>query len=263
MMRLRALAVSLMAISASLSCTADRPSSPTTRPVSVQRTADPQKPGWTLTFHDEFDRPTLNTDEWIAYYRNNKSLPAHYVIDDGVLHLRMDRDAPGSRGGNAGRVSGIETRRSPKSFAQQYGYFELRARCAKGSGVQSAFWLSPLDSRYDVVTSAGGIRTSPREATEIDIFEQHGKEPRGNNFTVHYGSPAGHGSDARHVILPIDLTDDFHVFGFEWTRDTMIWTVDGSEVHRSDKVPHHPFFIRLSLYEGDSEWRGKVNPTDP
>src|SRR5439155_20646536 len=170
------------------------------------------KPGWTLTFHDEFDGPQLDLNKWIPRYRGMEALPANYVIQDGILHLRMDRDLPGPRSpGGKDRVTGIETRRSRRPFAQQYGLFELRARCCKGSGIQSAWWLSPMDSDYFRIKSEGGMRASPREATEIDIFEQQGKEPQWNNFTVHYGGAAIEGSDARHTQLPFSLTDDFHI----------------------------------------------------
>jgi beta-glucanase (GH16 family) len=238
----------------------NRPKLPESRPAEQPL----EKPGWTLTFHDEFDGPELDRDNWITFYRGNSSLPAHYVIRDGMLHLRMDRDAPPPRSpGSNDRVSGIETRRAGKPFAQQYGWFELRARCCKGSGMQSAWWMTPIDSAYDKITSEGGTRKSAREATEIDIFEQLGREPEWNNFTVHYGSATSHGSDARHVKLPFSLTDEFHVYAFDWDAQRMIWYVDGREVHRSDKVPHNPFFLRLSFYEGDNAWRGNVDPADP
>src|SRR5262245_58487876 len=91
-----------------------------TKQTDAQLKGGLEREGWTLTFHDEFDGPALDLDRWNAFYRNNKSLPANYVIEDGVLHLRMDADKPPSRGGNSGRVSGIETRDAPVPFAQQY-----------------------------------------------------------------------------------------------------------------------------------------------
>jgi beta-glucanase (GH16 family) len=224
-----------------------------------------QKPGWTLTFHDEFDGGSLDHDKWCTNYRANPALPAHYVVYDGVLHLRMNRDLPPPRRpGSNDRVSGIETRSAGKPFAQQYGWFEIRARCAPGSGTQSAFWLSPLDSAYHKLKSDGGTRADYREAGEIDIFEQHGREPNGNNFNIGYSHNAQHqGTEPRHVQFPFSFTTDFHVFACEWSERAVIWYIDGLEVHRSNKVPHTPFFVRLSLYEGDDLWRGKVNPNDP
>lgn len=229
-------------------------------PASAPQSID--KPGWTLVFHDEFEKPDLDLYKWIPRYRGMEVLPANYLIENGILHLRMDKDRPPMRGPND-RVCGIETRRSRRPFAQQYGLFELRAKCAKGSGMQSAWWMSPMDRDYETLNTEGGIRKSPTECSEIDIFEQLGREPKWNNFTVHYGSAAKPGSDPTHAELPFDMTSDFHVYLFEWNEKEMIWWVDGIEVKRSDKVPHHAFFIRLSLYEGDNNWRGKVDRTQP
>src|SRR5207245_1046234 len=133
------------------------------------------------------------------------------------------------------RISGIETGRAPKPFAQQYGWFEIRARCAKGSGLACAFWLSPYDKKYMRLKVDGGTRAGADEANEIDIFEQQGNDPQGNNFTIHYGhDPLEQGSDARHVIFPFDLTADFHVYALDWNARDVIWYVDGREVHRSN-----------------------------
>jgi beta-glucanase (GH16 family) len=65
------------------------------------------------------------------------------------------------------------------------------------------------------------------------------------------------------VIFPFDLTADFHVYGLEWDAKAVTWYVDGKQVHRSDKSPRNPFFIRLGIYEGDSPWSGKMDPNDP
>jgi beta-glucanase (GH16 family) len=244
--------------------TAVHAAAPPATPPAASAPADAQKPGWKLTFDDEFNGATLDTQRWNTNYRGNASLPANYVLTDGILHLRIDRDAPPPRGDGGGRVSGIETRRSGQPFAQQYGWFEVRARCHKGAGVACAFWLSPLDGDYDKLKIDGGTRDSANEATEMDIFEQQGNDPNGNNFTVHYGrSYSEHGSDARHTIFPFDLTTEFHTYALEWNADSIIWYLDGKEVQRSDKAPHTPFFIRLSLYEHNSPWCGDIDPNDP
>ncbi len=223
------------------------------------------RPGWELTWHDEFDRPELDAQRWMPRYRGNEKLPAYYLLRDGLLSLLVDKDRPPERGAGQGRVSSVQTSRSPEPFAQQYGWFELRARCAKGSGTCSAFWMSPLDGAYKNLASDGGLRSSENEAMEIDIFEHLGKLPKHNHFTVHYGRSylTGHRSEHRQVEFADDLTADFHVYALEWTREALVWWVDGREVARSDKAPRAPFFCYLSLYEGDHPWRGNVSPQDP
>jgi len=99
-----------------------------------------EKPGWVLTFQDEFDGPTLDTTKWHSLWDDWWQGPVNYNIKNGVLHLIID-------GQTSGRVvSGIETSLSPQNFAQQYGLFEIRARCPKGSGLHSGFVLCPKDN---------------------------------------------------------------------------------------------------------------------
>jgi beta-glucanase (GH16 family) len=224
-----------------------------------------EKPGWTVAWHDEFDESTLNRDRWIAAYRGNPALPAHWVSRDGVMRLRIDQAAPASGAGRSDRVSGIETRRAGQPFAQQYGWFEMRARTPKGAGVMAAFWMSPLDSDYERLQSDGGKRATAGEAAEIDIFEQLGRETNSNNHTVHFGRSwaEGHQAEHRRIDLPFSPQEDFHVYALEWNMKALVWYVDGLEVHRSNKTAHTPFFLRVSVYEGDDKWRGAVDRTMP
>ena len=67
-----------------------------------------EKPGWKLTFHDEFDRPQLNDIYWYPAYRSGRveylnrcgleqrwvDHNAHYVIEDGILKLRISEKLP-------------------------------------------------------------------------------------------------------------------------------------------------------------------------
>ena len=66
------------------------------------------KPGWTLAFEDDFDHPRLRDKHWFTSYRAGRKdwfarmgIPsrfddpdAHYVIEDSILRLRIDRDMP-------------------------------------------------------------------------------------------------------------------------------------------------------------------------
>ena len=81
------------------------------------------KPGWRLTFHDEFDRPQLDDMYWFAAYRSGRKEyfkrighesrwvdhNAHYVIEDSALKLRSAWDhaprrrQPPSAASTAGR----------------------------------------------------------------------------------------------------------------------------------------------------------------
>src|SRR5438105_4621912 len=77
------------------------------------------KPGWVLTFHDEFDGDTLDTRKWGGRYT---IIPSLRIVENGIVHLRIERWFPpfGPGGGN-GRISGIESRNAPRPFSQKYG----------------------------------------------------------------------------------------------------------------------------------------------
>jgi hypothetical protein len=237
-----------------------------------------EKPGWVLTFHDEFDAPELDTGKWHTFYRDVKAI---YVIKEGILHLRIDEMLPEPGANKTQRVSSIQTvagrnvwqkvgKEWPggRPFSQRYGWFEIRARCCKGSGRCSAFWMMPADPRYLKLKEDGGIRESNHEAVEIDICEQLGREPMSNHFTVHFGrsnvlEDEGHKQESNAREFTFDHSKDFHIYALEWTRENLIWYVDGKEVVRSDKVPQQPFFIFLGLYEmmpGIKSWSGMLEP---
>ncbi|HJN17741.1 MAG TPA: hypothetical protein QGH10_19740 [Armatimonadota bacterium] len=66
----------------------------------------PDRSGWTLTFGDEFDQPQLDETKWHPYYRDALT---HYVVADGVLHLRIDAELPFAGANNAFRCSSTQT----------------------------------------------------------------------------------------------------------------------------------------------------------
>jgi beta-glucanase (GH16 family) len=142
---------------------------------------------------------------------------------------------------------------------QQYGLFEFRARTPKGPGVMSALWLSPALA-YEKLITDGGKRQSPSEPIDIDIFNHVGNRPNSAEFAAHFGRTLGDQADRKRVDLPFDPADDFHTYALEWTEHALIWTVDGKEMNRSDKVPHMPMFLRLSLFEDPNGAYGPVNP---
>ena len=232
-------------------------------------TAPPDRQGWTLTFHDEFDQPQLDETKWHTYYRDART---HYVIEDGVIHVRIDAELPLAGANKTFRCSSIQT--SPggwvdwpggRPFAQQHGWFEISARCAEGSGRHMAFWMMPADAAYNKLVEDGGTRRDANEAVEIDIFEQLGRDPMSNHFTVHFGrrsSTDDRAAENAHPTLPFDASADFHVYALEWTREKLVWYVDGDEVFRSDKSPQAPFYILLGNYE-NCGWTGPLDTALP
>ena len=128
---------------------------------------------------------------------------AHYVIEDSILKLRIDRDMPRRAKPSAAAVSSIQTsdfrigatpdhvQRLDK-FAQKYGWWEIRSRMPKGDGLHAAFWLVQADPRHQEYTLdnrrlgdvVGQGNRGPDSVVEIDIFEALGRYDRQLNMTV-------------------------------------------------------------------------------
>jgi beta-glucanase (GH16 family) len=195
------------------------------------------------------------------YYANNRS---NSFVKDGVLHLQptltgetfgeqtiqsgvvnlwggtpadactgnnfwgCERSQPGS--GNV--INPIQSARvrSVHSFNFKYGRVEIRAQLPKGDWLWPAIWMLPTRNAYGGWPASG----------EIDIVESRGN-PSGcagggrDSFgsTLHWGP--GYPYDAwekAHADYkhPSDLSDDFHLYGLDWTADGIKTTIDGTVV---------------------------------
>ena len=117
------------------------------------------KPGWKMTFCDDFDVPVLDDMYWYPAYRSGRkeyfkrighpsrwqNHNACYEIADSILKLRITPDRPFRKNPLDWCVSCLCTsdHRFGKTtdevqilekFAQEYGRFEIRCRCASAKG---------------------------------------------------------------------------------------------------------------------------------
>jgi beta-glucanase (GH16 family) len=215
------------------------------------QTTPPEKPGWTLTFHDEFDGTKLDTAKWLDRYwhgrthSNNEQqyyAPDGYRVEDGVLKLVAEKRPMGGMPYTSGMVCSFE------SFAQEYGYFEIRAKIPAGKGMWPAFWLLPADKAWP---------------PEIDVLEILGHEMTTVYMTNHWrDAQKKHGSKGGKFVGP-DFSKDFHTFAAEWTPTEIIWYVDGIERFRSHEgIPKGPMYVIANLAVG-GDWPGNPDATTP
>jgi beta-glucanase (GH16 family) len=224
-----------------------------------------------MTFADEFNefRPYVNgKGVWRTTYRDgnsaneldirtikgNKEAQLYvdpefrrlglnpFRISGGVLEIRAEPaplQAKASLGGY-GYVSGLIT--TQPSFAQTYGYFEMRAKLPAGKGVWPAFWLVPKDLSWP---------------PEVDIMESVGDPSK---YYVTYHSSAAKDGGTEVPISP----DAFHTFAVSWDRQNVIWFVDGREVKRLPTPPdmHKPMYMVANLALG-GDWAGAPDGTTP
>jgi beta-glucanase (GH16 family) len=216
---------------------------------SVAFAEPPNAAQWVQTFDASFSGKTLDPQIWkTEYVYGGRADTELYVIEDGKLKLRLEKGLP------TGTVSHADTWRS---FAQKYGWFEMRGKTARPTvGTHAAFWLIPWDRRYNDLTRSGvnGSRSNFDEAFEIDIFELPGINPRGGLFTIDWGrnEPRSiNNVSFRKNFGALDLSQGFHNYAFNWEPSRAVWYLDGQEILRVDgHSPSVPFYIMLDHYAG-------------
>ncbi len=182
-----------------------------------------------LVFDDEFDGDTLDTSKWGYNYSwghsHNHSgwcVPENVIVKDGELTLLGTNERhPDSVGkqytfnnqkNDIMYTSGAVNTNSTYKF--NYGYFEARLKMPKGKGLWPAWWM--LSNGWP---------------PEIDMLEILCSRPQQLRVNCHYGPAWNQEKSHEQVIgLDFDSTDDFHVYGFEWTPTYMKYYVDGVQV---------------------------------
>jgi beta-glucanase (GH16 family) len=215
---------------------------PASSPSPSQSAATPawDKPGWTLTFADEFDGAALDAAKWMDSYpggvRTHSNNEQQYYAADGMqlekgtLRLTAERRATDGMPYTSGMIC------SAGKFAQRYGWFEIRARFPRGQGLWPAFWLLP----------ASGVWPP-----EIDVLEVLGQEPNAVHLTSHWRSVSGKREWSTLKFVGADLTADFHTFAVDWEPDRITWYVDGVErFHTTEHIPQEPMFLLANLAVG-------------
>lgn len=209
------------------------------------------------SFGDDFDSGKLDDAKWTDWVssfqgRNSGFLFArdNVAVTNGnlVLTARLMREDERSvenlrRGFDTYAMAYV---RSKEKF--RYGYFECRAK-TMNSKVCNAFWLyDPLSDQPEKKFRIGDY------SEEIDIFEIFGslREWYG---TVHcLKTPYLEGivnggveklpEKSKKLSLAFDPSADYHVYGFRWTPERLIWYIDGEEVFsRVNDRFHRPLHI--------------------
>ncbi|MGF6159465.1 beta-glucanase (GH16 family) [Ensifer sp. KUDG1] len=217
--------------------------------------------GLTQTFSDDFDTlqltdgasgvwdakywwapeegATLSENGELQWYINPGYGPTAsanpFSVEDGVLTITAERapEAIQSEIGGYDYTSGMLTTYS--SFAQTYGYFEMRADMPDDQGAWPAFWLLPADGSWP---------------PELDVVEMRGQDANTVITTAHSNE------NGEHTIVrdgaQVADTDGFHDYGVLWTEDEIVWYFDDTEIARADTPAdmHEPMYMLVNLAVG-------------
>lgn len=156
-----------------------------------------------------------------------------FTIKDGELLIEASRDPNGKW--RSGLLSSMD--QSGNGFAQQYGYFEMRARLPDGPGVWPAFWLIGKDQ------SAA--------TAEIDVMEYYGDDPNFYETVVHVWHRDGrHDSDYSRIgVFPKQDPTAYHTYGVKIDPEYIRIYFDRTMVWKTTTLPEHrqPMFVLLNL----------------
>ncbi len=178
---------------------------------------------FTLTWADEFDGTSVNTDHWtfetgshgwgnneLQNYTNGNNAE----IKDGKLIITAKKINENQQPGSYTSTRIIT--KGKKEFT--YGKMEIRAKLPSGRGIWPAIWM--LGANIDAVGWPA--------CGETDIMEYVGYQPNKVHATVH--TPAGYGNNANGSEKTLETAEEeFHVYGLIWTEKEMIFYTDSPE----------------------------------
>lgn len=224
--------------------------------------------GYTLTWSDEFNGPSLDPTIWshqngdgcpgLCGWGNNEleyytDRPENLFFQNGKMIIEARPESFNGRNYTSSKI--LTQGKKPVKF----GRIDIRAILPKGKGIWPAFWLMPEKSVFGGWPKSG----------EIDLMEVVGHEPNKTHGTLHYGPGPGSTQINRHYTLPSGtFNDEFHVFSLEWKEDQIQWLIDGhvfSTVNKADLgASHYPFneefFVIMNLAVGGN-WPGNPDAT--
>ena len=240
------------------------PDLPTDPDVPTVPTDSPFVPaGYARTFSDQFDSPLLQIvdaeqakggEHWIASWKrwnirhlesnNDKGMKVlipgqtHVQSERGLILRGLNQPATAQSGGKVITLLFTAAMISTElSFAQRFGYFEVKASMRLSKGMHMAMWLLHKDGSY----------ARDKEVCEVDLVEAINAEKKV------YFNHIGPGTEEQNNVAADPAQP--HVYGLLWEPDRMTWFLDGKKVRESRKVmPREAYF--LASLEIGGNWPG-------
>lgn len=183
--------------------------------------------------------PTTNNEAQVY-----TSDPSNLIVEDDLLKITAIAD--GSGGYTSGRINSLG------NFEFQYGRVEIRAKLPTGGGTWPALWMLGGDLLSNPWPGAG----------EIDIMEHVGNDQDVIIAALH--DPINFGATPRSVTTTVTgVSDDFHLYGMEWTDSGITFTVDdvvfGTIANDATRPFDKDFFFILNVAMGGN-LGGTIDP---
>ena len=123
------------------------------------------------------------------------------------------------------------------SFAQEYGYFEMRAMLPADVGVWPAFWMLPASGAWP---------------PELDVFEAYGGPwdiGTAHTASTFYGGSPGADNYEQIWSNQPSMTTGFHTYGVMWDPQHITFYFDGNVTGQLPTPPdmHQPMYLLADL----------------
>ncbi len=203
---------------------------------------DTLKPGWVLTFQDEFNEGKLNIQKWSSMpYHGSRYHPGsrvYYCSDknfeftDSTIRLMAKKEITTVNDTMHYQYT-IGWLDNFYVMDQQYGFFEMRCKLPQGKGMWPAFWLV---SRHSW-------------PPEIDIFEIYTSVSATTiESNLHFFKNERHTSNMKKTKIP-DARAAFQTYGLNWEPELLTFYFDGLAFRRQKIKKEwfpHPMHITVS-----------------
>lgn len=222
--------------------------------------AAPADDNYVLVFSDEFNGRSgsqPDTTKWVRCQRGPSTWNRWISSSDKVVYIKngtlVCRAIPNKKelADTAKMLTGaVETL---GKFAFQYGKVEVRMKTNLKQGNFPAVWLKPVPGNND--TRYG----------EMDVVEMFGYLNKSHHTTHTHQTHILKKSEAKQFTADVDVRK-WHVYGMEWKRDRIVYTVDGKVVgiyRKSNNAEEladgqwtfdRPFYLRLNQSVGDGSF---------
>ena len=201
-------------------------------------------PFHTLVWSDEFEGAgAIDSEKWfhqtqlppggswwggiIQHYTDRES---NTYLKDGYLNLVAKKEEFEDQG----ETKQYTSARLNSKFAFTYGRVEIRAKLPKGVGTWPAIWMLNKNINEDGAywDIQGFDEVNWPNCGEIDILEHWGKNQDYVSSAVHNGSSYGYNVENVGGQEIEGASTQFHIYTLEWTKQEMIFRVDGIEHFR-------------------------------
>ena len=146
-------------------------------------------------------------------------------LKDGLLHLVAKKEVFKDQG----EVKNYTSARLNSKFTFTHGRVEIKAKMPKGTGTWPAIWMlnKNIDEDGAYWDNEGFGKVKWPYCGEIDILEHWGKNQDYVSSAVHNGSGYGGAVENLGGRRVAGVSDQFHVYAIEWTKDKMTFSIDG------------------------------------